>query len=912
MGSWAGSPTRWSDGSGIEPEGERSGTGWTSSGAPGSAANWADPPSRYAEVLPFTRTPRSGSTRGRLGADTGRVLSEPVSASPYPTGQGAAREQAVVPTPRPAPAGETVDGSVQRTDGYRPERADGQRPDRADGHRPDRPGSDDDRTAPSASRDTGGDAPRRPAEPARPVPTPVNSPPRWQETARVVPSTPLRPVPVASATPVSPAAPRPVRPGTPPGFQGPTGAGPAIEDDRSPRRPGGGDSRRADGAPMRQETTASADDRQSGPDPADYGAARADRSTDRVTRPDPGGPGTGQPGTAGPTSAPPASEAPAWARPSTSVGAIRQPTGEWPRQSSTGAWPQQPTGDWDRRGDAGDWPGRSGADDWDHPRAGDADQPQAGSPQVGSEPYGGGAPTSGGPTGDVGPDWSYGQSWAPTQPEWAGPDADQQWTSQESAGPRPWSDGPAPDWSGPTSQTAPASPHGPTPQHGPTSPTGPSSPHGPTAQHGPSAQHWSDDADRGWSPPEQPRWQSTGPTAESPPWPPAESGTDRPWPSATDFGPAGPGGFGPDDSPPPPAPDADLSTPIAAAALDSLPQRVPADPDVPTVPQPPAVEPSAETPELARIASHLRRGDSAGQPQERPEGFDVNAILAAVRGVGGVRDASLRTTEAGAHSLRLDLSEGADPAEVSRMVARLLQERMGLAAAPQNLPGADLGGGLPALPTRGRASAPLPPAPPPAAAPGWSHPEPADVPRRRRPGQRPQPEYGDPPPTAPAEPAAVSCPDTSTAPASGPPRPLNPGGRPGPRVVLDHVQVSTFGVDATVEVRLTAGPRTTSGVATGPAVDGYVLRLCAVAAASAIEELLTGPAGAFDRGRCFVEHAAVVPMGGCEVAVVVVLLACGGWVEQLAGSAVVSGDPRQAVVRATLAAVNRRLDALLA
>ena len=47
------------------------------------------------------------------------------------------------------------------------------------------------------------------------------------------------------------------------------------------------------------------------------------------------------------------------------------------------------------------------------------------------------------------------------------------------------------------------------------------------------------------------------------------------------------------------------------------------------------------------------------------------------------------------------------------------------------------------------------------------------------------------------------------------------------------------------------------------------------------------------------------------VAVVVLLLSCGGWVEQLAGSAVVTGDDRHAMVRATLAAVNRRLEALL-
>ena len=63
--------------------------------------------------------------------------------------------------------------------------------------------------------------------------------------------------------------------------------------------------------------------------------------------------------------------------------------------------------------------------------------------------------------------------------------------------------------------------------------------------------------------------------------------------------------------------------------------------------------------------------------------------------------------------------------------------------------------------------------------------------------------------------------------------------------------------------------------------------------------------------RCFVEHAAAVPFGNSQVAVVVLLLSCNGWVEQLAGSAVVAGDDRHAMVRATLAAVNRRLEALL-
>ena len=152
----------------------------------------------------------------------------------------------------------------------------------------------------------------------------------------------------------------------------------------------------------------------------------------------------------------------------------------------------------------------------------------------------------------------------------------------------------------------------------------------------------------------------------------------------------------------------------------------------------------------------------------------------------------------------------------------------------------------------------------------------------------------------------------ATAAETAPSRPLNSEGPPGPRVVIDHVQISTFGLDATVEVRLLAGGEKAVGVTTGPAVDGYVLRLCAGAAAAAIDELLRTRERTAGRGRCFVEHAAVVPFGNCEVATAIVLLVCDGWVEQLAGSALVAGDPRQAIVRATMAAVNRRLEALLA
>ncbi|WP_425271078.1 hypothetical protein [Micromonospora noduli] len=400
-------------------------------------------------------------------------------------------------------------------------------------------------------------------------------------------------------------------------------------------------------------------------------------------------------------------------------------------------------------------------------------------------------------------------------------------------------------------------------------------------------------------------------------------------------------------SAPDPTSPADDGRPSAASAA-VLPQRVPAEPDVPVVPEPPAVEPPAETPELARIATHLRRDDEPAPLRERPEGFDVNAILDAVREVAGVRDAALRRTPAGAHSLRLDLADGADPAEVSRQVARLLQERMGLAAAPQNVPGLP---STPPPPVRRRAAEPAERRTPEtrnAASRDGGEVRSAESPTVVRPsGGRvesspsgPEQRTGTDPTrrrrsNAPhrgratvEEPGSVSSAPTGgatgspatlgtsysggqvTTTESAPSRPLETGGTPGPRVVIDHVQVSTFGLDANVEVRLLAGGESASGYATGPAVDGYVLRLCAVAAAAAVDELLRGAENA-ERGRCFVEHAAVVPFGNCEVATVVALLVCEGWVEQLAGSALVAGDPRQAVVRATLAAVNRRLEALL-
>jgi hypothetical protein len=323
------------------------------------------------------------------------------------------------------------------------------------------------------------------------------------------------------------------------------------------------------------------------------------------------------------------------------------------------------------------------------------------------------------------------------------------------------------------------------------------------------------------------------------------------------------------------APASGIPTSGGPLSAGPLPQRIPSPPDVPPLPDEPEdqfVEPGTvrvgvDKPDLARIATGLRyKDDFEEQAAPSADGFDFEAVQAAVKKVPGVRNAEIKPNATGVHTLRLDLEEGADPAQVSRLVARLLKQKMGLAAEP-----------------RRSAAPPRLPAPP-----GGPEPSAEDRARQRH------------HPVTPSR--ARGAEETEHR------RPTRAGA--APRVVLDQVQVSTLGMDATVEVRLTGAGNPAIGVASGPALDGYVLRLAAVAATSAIDQLLARVTGE-QHGRSFVEHAAVVPFGSCEVAVTVILLAYGGTVEQLTGSALVSGDPRQAVVRATLAAVNRRLDALL-
>ncbi|MGH7322183.1 MAG: hypothetical protein ACRELA_21530 [Candidatus Rokuibacteriota bacterium] len=88
------------------------------------------------------------------------------------------------------------------------------------------------------------------------------------------------------------------------------------------------------------------------------------------------------------------------------------------------------------------------------------------------------------------------------------------------------------------------------------------------------------------------------------------------------------------------------------------------------------------------------------------------------------------------------------------------------------------------------------------------------------------------------------------------------------------------------------------GIASGPNVPRHRLGLIAQATLRAVEVYLRSP------GLLAFEGATTVTVGDHEVAVVTVTLT-GAEQETLSGSSVIGDDPREAVVRAALAAINR-------
>ena len=126
------------------------------------------------------------------------------------------------------------------------------------------------------------------------------------------------------------------------------------------------------------------------------------------------------------------------------------------------------------------------------------------------------------------------------------------------------------------------------------------------------------------------------------------------------------------------------------------------------------------------------------------------------------------------------------------------------------------------------------------------------------------------------------------------------------RPTIQRMHLVSSGLDVTATVTLSYGDDTALGEATGTATQSGVQRAVALATLRSVEQLLATPT------RFELEHIEIAPMGRERTVVVALTMLGRAGSERLTGAAAVREDVRQAVIRATLDALNRRLEPLLA
>jgi len=253
-------------------------------------------------------------------------------------------------------------------------------------------------------------------------------------------------------------------------------------------------------------------------------------------------------------------------------------------------------------------------------------------------------------------------------------------------------------------------------------------------------------------------------------------------------------------------------------------------------------------------------------------------LVAALLRVPGVAAATVEAVNGGPGTLRLQLVPGVDEVVVASEVNHLLRARFGLAVDTDRV----------------RVVEPAPGGHDPAvreAAPPSVPPEPA-APRRDAAGS--DVPAGGWPATSPED-QATALADAGEAAAAT-----------AARLLVERVQLVSSGLTTTVVVTLRAGDRSVTGSAEGTATQGSLNRAVAAATLHAVEAVVDGVAK-FD-----VEHVELAETGEHRTALVVVTMVTERATQRLSGASVVREDPRQAVIRAVLAAVNRRLEPILA
>lgn len=125
------------------------------------------------------------------------------------------------------------------------------------------------------------------------------------------------------------------------------------------------------------------------------------------------------------------------------------------------------------------------------------------------------------------------------------------------------------------------------------------------------------------------------------------------------------------------------------------------------------------------------------------------------------------------------------------------------------------------------------------------------------------------------------------------------------RPAIQRMHLVSSGLDISASVTLGFEERSAVGEAQGTATQSGVQRAVALATLRSCETLIDGKA------RFELDHLEVTQTGRDRTVVVGVTLVTQGGSERLTGAAVVREDVRQAVIRATLDSLNRRLGALL-
>jgi len=126
------------------------------------------------------------------------------------------------------------------------------------------------------------------------------------------------------------------------------------------------------------------------------------------------------------------------------------------------------------------------------------------------------------------------------------------------------------------------------------------------------------------------------------------------------------------------------------------------------------------------------------------------------------------------------------------------------------------------------------------------------------------------------------------------------------RPAISRMHLVSSGLDVTATVTLSSDGRSASGEARGSASQSGVQRAVATATLRAVEDL------SGDIARFELDHLEVSHLGADRMVIVALTMLSARGTERLTGAAAVREDVRQAVIRATLDALNRRLETLLA